>query len=162
MNRTICFVGMIGFVLWMFVPLAQGKDPASSGSRWSVATQGVLKDSSTGLQWTQTDNGKDIEWKDAGPYCESLTLAGGHWRLPSVDELAAIYDENATPSQCGVAQCKTSTLFQMNNFIFWSGTPGEPDNGPSRVWIVTLNFGKRLQAPIGDLSHGRALCVQPS
>jgi hypothetical protein len=51
-------------------------------------------DPATHLIWAASDNGKNVTWPEANNYCSSLNLAGySNWRLPTIDELAGIYDE---------------------------------------------------------------------
>jgi hypothetical protein len=143
------------------------KDFAFSWARWSVVSQGVLLDSQTGLQWTQEDNGQDIDWNSAQQYCQSSTWAGGGWRLPTVDELAGIYDASATPFHCLSFQgtehsCKTSSLFHLTSVAFWSGSTAEPDkDGSALAWYVYLPDGYRLRLVV-SASDVRALCVRRS
>jgi len=55
---------------------------------------GTVKDTSTGLMWASRDNGKNIDWHDAKRYCENYR-GGGYtdWRMPTLDELASLYDK---------------------------------------------------------------------
>ncbi len=51
-------------------------------------------DPATGLMWAGKDNGSNVTWNEAQTYCSDLRLAGySKWRLPTIDELAGIYDE---------------------------------------------------------------------
>ncbi|WP_176733577.1 Ig-like domain-containing protein [Aeromonas hydrophila] len=38
-----------------------------------------------------------LNWEDADAYCNALATAGGGWRLPSLDELVALYDAYQNP-----------------------------------------------------------------
>jgi hypothetical protein len=50
-------------------------------------------DPATHLMWAGKDNGKNLTWEEASHYCSALTLEGySNWRLPTVNELAGIYD----------------------------------------------------------------------
>jgi outer membrane biosynthesis protein TonB len=52
-------------------------------------------DPATRLMWTATDNGKNVTWEKANSYCGALKLADySNWRLPTINELAGIYDES--------------------------------------------------------------------
>ncbi|GAA0707363.1 hypothetical protein GCM10009105_06110 [Dokdonella soli] len=120
---------------------------------------GVLKDTKTGLQWTQADNGFDINWYDAKSLCKNKD---GSWRLPAVDELEAIYNANTpSPKICFVHNstyfpCKVSHLFNLTGAGFWSGT----QSGSAKAWDVTLIYGTRHLDPVSDPSYHRALCVR--
>ncbi len=54
---------------------------------------GTVTDTVTGLMWTKYANpfGR-LNWKDAMSRCSSFSISGiGDWRLPSRDELVALY-----------------------------------------------------------------------
>jgi hypothetical protein len=54
-------------------------------------------DPATKLTWTLNDNGEDVDWKGAAAYCKALRTAGfSDWRVPSVNELPAIFDQKVT------------------------------------------------------------------
>jgi hypothetical protein len=54
---------------------------------------GTVTDVKTGLMWAANDNGIPINWPDAFSYCQNYS-GGGHtdWRMPTVAELASLYD----------------------------------------------------------------------
>ena len=57
---------------------------------------GVVLDTRTGLMWAAWDNGSDIDWQGAKQYCENYRGVGyTDWRMPTISELQAIYDERA-------------------------------------------------------------------
>ena len=55
---------------------------------------GTVLDTRTNLMWAAKDNGYGINWQDAKNYCKNY-WGGGYqdWRMPTVDELAGLYDE---------------------------------------------------------------------
>ena len=63
---------------------------------------GVVKDTTTGLQWQDeySDNNGEVKrasWEGAINYCEALTLGGEEaWRLPNINELLSIVDYSRT------------------------------------------------------------------
>lgn len=129
---------------------------------WQDEGGGVLVDKQTGLHWTQSDNGKDVEQAQAIKYCERLELQGGKWRLPSADELAALYvwtEDQRIP--CGSATCYASNLFHLTSYWFWSAT-GE---SATKAWHVDLSTGPGNSAkddhfPPNFERYHRALCVR--
>jgi hypothetical protein len=132
------------------------RDPQNLG--FVELGNGVLKDTKTGLQWTQNDNGSDINWDDAKAYCENK---GAGWRLPSVDELAAIYDPNVpSPKVCmgSSSTCMTSALFHLTGPWFWSGT----QNGSAEALYVGLRAldSRRYSGPASHAPYARALCAR--
>jgi len=61
------------------------------------AGKGTVTDTKTGLMWAAKDNGLPLHWKDARAYCKNYT--GGDytdWRMPTLDELASLYDPEVT------------------------------------------------------------------
>jgi hypothetical protein len=115
---------------------------------------GVLKQVATGLEWTQSDNGADINWNAAGAFCAAK---GPGWRLPSVAELESLHDESGqSESRCGAGfTCKVSPLFQLTGPWAWSN---EASNAMSS-WIVILTKGTSSTFVGADASKKRALCV---
>jgi hypothetical protein len=111
---------------------------------------GVLKDSQTELEWTQSDNGRDIYWNEATNYCASLS---GHWRLPSIAELGAI----CRTYEGGTDKCEVSPLFRLTGDKFWSGD----QEYRSLAWYVKRNVVGGFSEPIVGLFgiSARALCV---
>ena len=128
---------------------------AAIKNRFVSAGGGVVKDSQTGLYWTQSDNGSDVNWSQAGAWCRERG-----WQLPSVDELAGIYDGSGNVStQCGPLTCKVSSQFRLTSFWFWSSTPG---SGSGEAWNVGLDNGWRVSIGVSFTGDRRALCVRRS
>lgn len=115
---------------------------------------GVLKQVATGLQWSQSDNGADIDWTAAGKFCAAK---GAGWRLPSVAELQSIHDKSGqSENRCGPGfTCKVSPLFHLTGPWAWTN---EASNAMS-TWIVILTKGNASTYVGDDASKKRALCV---
>ncbi len=126
---------------------------------------GVLLDTQTGLEWTQRDNGKDINWNNAMHYCSNLSTVGGGWRLPSINELTLIYDRpGGGTTACGKFMrvkewiCEVSPAFRLSGPGFW----GNMQNGSSKAWRLAFVDGSRLLYGVSFNDYTRALCVRPS
>ncbi|MGE0371864.1 MAG: DUF1566 domain-containing protein [Gammaproteobacteria bacterium] len=117
---------------------------------------GVLRQPSRGREWTQIDNGSDIDWHQAGAYC---TNKGGRWRLPTVAELQSLYDASLAGLPCGGGICNNvSPMLRLTGNWFWSNET----SSSSGAWIVILNSGGRFST-LRSYGYGqRALCVRPS
>ena len=101
--------------------------------------------------WTQSDNGRDIDWNGASAHCQVKGM-----RLPTIDELQAIYDRpGAGTTSCGGITCKASPLFRLTVPWFWSGTK----EGSSRAFAISLNYGGRGTFSLDNSINYRALCV---
>ena len=81
--------------------------------RFTKAGNGVITYSATGLEWYVGPN-QDNTWREAKAWTENLTAAGGGWRLPTVPELKAIYQNGAAPYNM-------DPLFQAPGVWVWSG-----------------------------------------
>jgi hypothetical protein len=55
----------------------------------------VITDTVTGLEWYVNPQ-PDTNWRQARAWAEALTVAGGGWRLPTLQELTAIYQKGAS------------------------------------------------------------------
>ena len=67
--------------------------------RYKYNNDGTVTDIQTGLMWASKDNGSNINWPNARAYCQNYR-GGGHtdWRMPSLNELAALFDEKESGS----------------------------------------------------------------
>jgi hypothetical protein len=111
---------LMGFlVVWGFgtsKPLEAQVENAkgqSGQTRFTKASNGVITDHVTGLDWYVGPN-HDNNWHEAKAWTESLTVAGGGWRMPTVAELKAIYQKGASPYNM-------DPLFQTTGVWVWSG-----------------------------------------
>jgi hypothetical protein len=67
------------------------KDKTRAAPTWT--------DPATGLMWSGNDSGDVVNWNEAVGYCRNLSLAGhSDWRLPSIEELQAIFDPGSAAS----------------------------------------------------------------
>jgi hypothetical protein len=81
--------------------------------RFTKADNGVITDSLTGLDW-YVGPSPDNTFHQAKAWVESLTVAGGGWRLPTMAELKAIYQKDASAYHM-------DPLFQVKGAWVWSG-----------------------------------------
>jgi len=81
--------------------------------RFTKADNGVITDRDTGLEWYVNPN-PDQKFREAKAWAESLTVAGGGWRLPTMSELKAIYQKD-------VSDVNMDPLFQAKGAWAWSG-----------------------------------------
>jgi hypothetical protein len=122
-------------------------------------------DPATGLMWARKDNGanrvwndseSDLSWTQAANYCANLQL-GGHsdWRLPTIDELAAIYDQTQD-----VEGWHVKGAIHISRWP-WSNSAGNVSGG---AWFFSFSFndGKRSSSQAAIRFGKRALCVRRS
>jgi hypothetical protein len=112
----------------------------------------MWKDSATGLTWAAKDNGIAVGANQASDYCKNLRSGGySDWRMPSVDELEAIYDSKASK------QYKTKGTIVLSDACVLSGTT----NSSGEIWTFCFNSGSRnLGSGSGCGTSGIALCTR--
>ncbi len=104
----------------------------SSGSRYAAAN-GTVKDNATGLIWQQAVDSNTYTWSQAKSYCTGLTLAGGGWRAPSVNELMTLFDFGAVSPPT----IETTAFPNTAAAEFWSSST-YADGGTAK-WIVRFD-----------------------
>jgi len=152
--------GQMVVMLSLAASVARAKDLCQGGRGPMVDIgQGVIRQCATGLEWTQSDNGSNINWHDAVRYCQSR---GGGWRSPLASELQAIVDQSGTlTTGCGSYKggpqtCNVSPSFRLTDNFMWSSER----EGSSRAWLVHLTHGTRSADDVGVSYGRRALCVR--
>jgi hypothetical protein len=99
------------------------------------------------LVWQKEPAPNQMNWESAKSYCQGLTLAGGGWRLPSKDELLALY---ATKSS------GTASFPGMDAGYYWSSSAVSGSSG--YAWGVDFYNGGAGDDGVG--SHHRVRCVR--
>jgi hypothetical protein len=135
---------------------------------------GTISDLRTGLMWSKTDNGFDINWDDAKEYCEKLELAEfNDWRLPTISELKTLIDKQ----QFSIASNKQgeikalpiniAPIFSLGSFIFWSSeledSNGEVEiegsTGKAYIQMVMDDFSSYADSK-GQVLYHRVIAVR--
>lgn len=113
---------------------------------------GIVTDSTTTLQWQDNAIGSTMNWEDGIAHCEALDLDGTGWRLPNINELKTIIDDN----NVNPAIINTFTQTSPNNY--WSSTTYGDDPGRYAAWYVYFYPGSVHYTHKGDLMNIR--CVR--
>ncbi len=112
----------------------------------------VYRDFKRGLMWPTRDNGRDLDWKRAGRYCDDLALAGYQdWRLPEIEQLEGLHQKMAQTLY------KTPRQIQLTACCPWSSTR----SGDNSAWNFSFRFRKRFSGTLTYSYELRALCVRP-
>jgi hypothetical protein len=128
----------------------------TNGAAMSDGGGGILRHCKTRLEWTQSDNGSDIDWDGAMSYCAGK---GGGWRLGTADELMSLFDSTyQLHTACAPFVCQASPKFRFTSGYFWSSDR----QGASEAWFVVLAVGSRGALPSKGSYNYRALCVRSS
>jgi len=115
-----------------------------------VYASGVVRDTKTGLEWVAGPD-KAITWNEAKRWVDNLTISGGGWRMPTMDELESLYqmrkgDHNMTP-----------LLKTTGNWWFaWSGEIKDS----SSAWGFDFYRGGRLWDRRYESGNTRAFAVR--
>jgi hypothetical protein len=99
--------------------------------RFTKAKNGVITDSATGLEWYVGPD-RDTNWHQAKAWTESLSAAGGGWRMPTIPELKAIYQPDA------MERNNMDPIFQTASARVWSGQLRDRSSA-CYVFSLTLN-----------------------
>ena len=95
----------------------------------------VVTDSSTGLEWQDDAIGTTMTWESAITHCEGLSLDGGGWRLPTVNELVSLVDDSThNPAINPVFQNTASDNY-------WSSTTSA--SRTYYAWGVDFSYGSQ-------------------
>lgn len=97
----------------------------------------TILDRKTGLIWLKNANyfEKIMTWKEAVDACNSLTIAGGGWRLPERFELEGLLDL----ARHDPALPQGHPFKNVQSFGYWSATTHAVH--ASRAWAVGMSYG---------------------
>jgi serine/threonine-protein kinase len=122
--------------------------PANNGrtSEQTASAPGVTF-RAAGLEWQTQPANREMTWKSAKAYAQELALAGGGWRLPTKDELQALY---ATKSS------GTAAFPGMDSGWYWSSSAVSGSSG--FAWYVYFGNGYTYNVDVGG--YYRVRCVR--
>ncbi|HEV3190236.1 MAG TPA: DUF1566 domain-containing protein [Polyangiaceae bacterium] len=121
--------------------------PRAPPNRYTIAGDGSVLDTATGLDWQQNPDTTARNWQDAKAYCAGLAPVDGRWRLPNMKELQTLIDESkmdpaidtsAFPGTAGqafwTASLLASTLPEAWFVNFYTGV--SYTNAESNLYLV--------------------------
>lgn len=118
--------------------------------QFTAYDDGTVLDTKTNLMWTARDNGSALSWPSAKTY--ATTYRGGgytDWRLPTLEELAGLYDKARTrKSFCPAA---VDELGQAANEVH---VPGVIHLTCTRVWTSQERKDKPGSITVYDFHSG--------
>ena len=126
---------------------------------------GTIGDKGTSLEWLkcsapQTYSGGNCTgtvqaytWESALAYCENLTLGGGGWRLPSINELVSIMDNSRNPAIHSFFSTPIT-----NDSEYWSSTTYV--KGISESWSVSFYNAGFTTTRIKNEAYPYVRCVR--
>jgi hypothetical protein len=136
-------------------PATASDPPQDDGNAAADANHPTWGDPTTGLMWARQDNGADVTWTQANTYCSNLRLGSySNWRLPTIDELAGIYDRTRNVNG---AHIKGGIKLSGSRWL-WANRPG---NASQEAGHFAFSEGVWYSHPSHTTYDGvRALCVR--
>ncbi len=133
MNRSYFFSIIIAvFAILLVAPFSGAADKAkiiAKDGQYVSYKNGIVYDEKTNLEWIIWP-GKDMTWVEAKAWVESLSVEGGGWRMPTREELKALYKK-------GAGSCNITPLMMTTGGYVWSGQT----EGESSAWYFTFGLG---------------------
>jgi hypothetical protein len=131
------FFVLMAFGSIVFAQAAEEAKVIAREDRFIAYDNGTVLDTQTGLLWAAKDDGKGMNEQNAKAYFENYR-AGGYadWRMPTVDELEAIYDQHIQNKQG----------FHVNRLIDISGEWVWCSEVPDSVTSFNFKDGSRALA----------------
>jgi hypothetical protein len=129
-----------------------------SEARFTRLTAGVVRDTHTALVWTAHDTGRELSWPDADGHCRGLApdSSGVGWRLPSIEELASLYDTSMEQPCGGAAVCRIDPAIDLSSPYQWSATAPARE----RRFYYDFSHGSRLSPLIRPSLTRGTLCTR--
>jgi len=90
---------------------------------------GIVYDEKTNLEWVAGPD-KDAPWDKAKAWVESLPVEGGGWRMPTKEELKALYKK-------GAGERNMTPLLKTTGWRVWS----DETEGESAAWFFNFYDG---------------------
>ena len=102
------------------------------------------QDAKPSFEWVAGPD-RDTTWDEARFWVQSLTIDGGGWRMPTMEELKTLYRQGDT------------TVFEnATGSWVWSG-----ETKGSLVWLFSFSYGLDKWANRGFAKRNRGFAVRP-
>ncbi len=113
---------------------------------------GTVAQTDAGLAWQKADSGRDFNWHEAFQYCGGLSLQGGGWRLPAIEELVRTLDRSGPDDR------RFDAAFENSAAYYWSASP--VDGLSDHTWYVNYFNAVSSDAVVGYNGRVRVRCVR--
>ncbi|KKK57605.1 hypothetical protein LCGC14_3052810, partial [marine sediment metagenome] len=97
-----------------------------------------------GFEWVAGPD-RDTTWDEARSWVQSLTVDGGGWRMPTMEELKTLYQQGAM-----------TVLSNTTGSWVWSGETKE-----SLAWLFSFSYGLDKWTNRGYAERNRGFAVRP-
>ena len=155
MDKSSCWIKnilrLIAFIL-ILLPCFSVIALSAEAPRFKNNGDGTISDNKTGLMWAASDNGTDIDFDNAEIYCNSFSAGGfSNWRLPDIEELKVLFDEEAR---------KTKAFGITEKISLSSCCPWSSYDSTGVSSMIDFRTGKEIWGYKGDKELLRALPVR--
>ena len=124
------------------------QDCVERDGRYCKYVNGLVYDTQTGLEWIAGPD-RDTYWDAARSWVESLSVAGGGWRMPTRKELKSLY-------QKGVGSRNMTPLLRTGGWWVWSGET----KASSYAWRFRFRGDNDVSSPRHLSYYGRGFAVR--
>ncbi len=109
--------------------------------RFIAYSNGVVKDTKTGLEWVAGPD-RGTTWLEAKSWVQNLTVDGGGWRFPTINELKTLYQQ-------GVGTRNMTPFLKITGWSVWSE---QSDSRVAYAFAFGLGFVRRdyLDSKLGS------------
>ena len=144
-------------VLFIWANLVSAATEVKRDGRFIAYDNGTVLDTRTNLMWAAKDNGSDINWVNAKPYCDNYR-GGGYtdWRMPTQDELAGLYDRSKTQMIDKYTWVHLTELIRFTATVFTTSDTRGSDAATFNFYNGQRDWSHQSFGSIG----GRALPVR--
>lgn len=129
-------------IVFVFCDSAQAEQ-LPEDVRYISSINGVIKDTKTGLMWTQKDSyadlGHSLNWNESREYVDGLSTGGyNDWRLPTVTELKTIYEPSKSNKDLYGGKLRLDPIFaKSGTYNYWSSETA----GDCCAVTITFDYG---------------------
>ncbi len=125
-------------------------------NHYTKTNYGSIIDKRTSIEWIVAED-KDYTWDEARQWAANLTSGGGHWALPTINQIITLYDTTSTAGQGFVYTdgknypAKINSIFNKIGHGSWIWSAQEVDS--LKAYTVNLNQNRRIKSLKNKVSY---------
>ena len=123
------------------------KKDSKPNERFIKHVSGLVRDENTDLEWIAGPD-KDTTWFEAIYWVENLSIDGGGWRLPTINELQTLNEDSA-------GKCSITTSLKTSGWWVWSSSLDI-----YRAWQFSFYSGADLSESVWVKDDARGFAVR--
>ncbi len=127
-------------------------DLATGATRFTLTSEGAIADSETGLEWVVGPD-RDTNYAQAEQWVSACNVAGGGWRIPTMEEFQALYLK-------GIGERGMDSVFKATGGRVWGKERGSSSSGPFDKSVGAFGYGGGYTYYREDSSGNRVFGVR--